>query len=120
MIAFLLLAAAAPIDRSFVLVETERPTAEITQCVETEFDRWGAADISTTYYGQRVDFRFQNMGGAVKDPTMALEVHDGAKRTLIFYGFGAFKGAVKNRWKALAKPCFPELRDTKVTKPGAN
>lgn len=119
MIAAILLAATVtlPTDRSYVLAETDKPAAEAVQCAETFFDKGGSATIEPQPYGQRVDFRYGNLGGTVKDPTMSFEVHEGDRRTLLLYGFGPYRGATKNIWKQLAKKCWPELFGAPVVKP---
>lgn len=119
MIATLMLAAPVglPTDRSYVLAETGRPAAEIVQCAEAFFDKGGSATIEQQPYGQRIDYRYGNMGGTVKEPTMSLEVHDGDKRSLLLYGFGSFRGATKNIWKQMSKKCWPELFGAAVVKP---
>lgn len=118
MIALAFLAAiSTPTDRTYVLAESERPTAELTQCAQVFFDKGGRSSIEAQPYGQRVDYRYANLGGAVKEPTMSLEIHDGEKRTLLLYGFGPFRGATKNMWRQMAKDCFPEQIDAPVVKP---
>lgn len=119
MIAAILLASAVmlPTDRSYVLAETDKPATEAVQCAEAFFDKGGTATIEQQPYGQRVDFRFGNLGGTVKEPTMSFEVHDGEKRTLLLYGFGAYRGATKNIWKQMSKKCWPELFDAQLVKP---
>lgn len=119
MIAAILLAAtvALPTDRSYVLAETDKPAAEVTQCAEAFFDKGGTATIEPQLYGQRVDFRFGNLGGTVKEPTMSFEVHEGERRTLLLYGFGTYRGATKNIWKQMAKKCWPEPFDAPLVKP---
>lgn len=118
LITFLIAATAVPpTDRSFVLVETERPTEEVVQCAEAFFDKGGTATIEPQPYGRRVDFRFGNLGGTVKEPTMSFEVHEGEKRTLLLYGFGAYRGATKNIWKQMSKKCWPELFGAPLVKP---
>lgn len=106
-----------PTDSSYVLAETDKPAAEAVQCAEAFFDKGCTATIETQPYGQRVDFRFGNLGGTVKEPTMSFEVHDGDKRTLLLYGFGTYRGATKNIWKQMAKKCWPELFDAPLVKP---
>lgn len=106
-----------PADRSYILAETARPASEVTACAEEFFDKGGSATIEQQAYGQRVDFRFGNLGGTVKEPTMSFEVHDGDKRTLLLYGFGSYRGATKNIWKQMSKKCFPDLIDAPLVKP---
>lgn len=113
----LLLAITYPIDRSYITAETDRSAAEVSACVNGAWGAQGRSDIVDTDYGRRVDFRFKNLGGTVKDPTMSLEVHDGDKRTVVLYGFGTWRGAIKNVWKQASKTCFPELKEAEVVKP---
>ena len=119
MIAAILLAAtvAPPTERSYVVAETDKPAAEVAQCAAMFFEKGGKATIEPTGYGHRVDYRFGNLGGTVKDPTMSFEVHEGEKRTLLLYGFGTWKGAAKNIWKQMSKKCWPELFDAPLMKP---
>lgn len=106
-----------PTDRSYVMAETDKPAAEVAQCAAMFFDKGGKATIEPQAYGQRVDYRFGNLGGTVKEPTMSFEVHEGEKRTLLLYGFGTWKGATKNMWKQMSKKCWPELFDAPLVKP---
>ena len=119
MILPLLLAAtvALPTDRSYVLAETDKSAAEAAQCAAMFFDKGGKATIEPTSFGQRVDYRFGNLGGTVKEPTMSFEVHEGEKRTLLLYGFSTWKGATKNMWKQMAKRCWPDLFNAPLVKP---
>lgn len=116
----LLAAAAMPTDRQYVTAQTDRSPAEVAECVFRAFDKAGAADNTATDYGRKVDYRFKNLGGAMKEPTMSLEVHNDG--TLILYGFGTWRGAARRMWRDLADSkraqCFPELRDAVVVKPG--
>jgi len=114
---FTLLAVQLPSDRSYVLAETDKPAVEVTQCAEAFFDKGGTATTEQQPYGQRVDFRFGNLGGTVKEPTMSFEVHDGDKRTLLLYGFGSYRGATKNIWKQMAKKCWPDLFNAPLVTP---
>ena len=106
-----------PADRSYILVDTERPAQEIAQCVAGYWDEGGRSDVGVTAYGFKVDFRFGNFGGAVKDPTVSMEIHatEGGN-SLLMYGFGTWRGAIKNLWKQTAKRCYPELFKVSVVK----
>jgi hypothetical protein len=122
MILLPLLAAAAavpPADRPYVMAHTDRQPAEVATCVYQAFDHAGAADNTPTDYGRKVDYRFKNLGGAVKSPTMTMEVHDDG--TLILYGFKTWKGAARSMWRDLADSkraqCFPELKEAEMVKP---
>ena len=119
MIAAILLATTVtlPTDRSYVLAETDKPAAEAAQCAAMFFEKGGKTTIEPQPYGQRVDYRFGNLGGTVKEPTMSFEVHEGQKRMLLLYGFGTWKGATKNMWKQMSKKCWPELFDAPLVKP---
>lgn len=110
------IAATPPTDRPYVMAKTDRAPGEVAVCVQTFFDHFsGKGDLTPTDYGQRVDYRYGNLGGTVDSPTMSLEVHrDG---TLILYGFKSWKGATKGVWKGAAKRCYPELRDAELVKP---
>lgn len=112
-----LLAISTPTDRSYVLAETGRPIDVTAECARMFFDKGGSSVIEPADYGQKVVYRYGNLGGTVKDPTMILEIHEGDKRGLLLYGFGGFKGATKNMWKQMSKKCFPELLDAPLVKP---
>lgn len=119
MLAFFLAAQAAvtpPSDRSYILVTTGRPAAEIVACLDRYWDEKGVSDETATDYGTKVDYRYSNLGGAVKEPTVTMEVHTGATTTLLMYGFGAWRGVIGKWWNQTAKHCFPELKDAQVTK----
>lgn len=105
-----------PTDRSYILTTTDRPMAELVRCLDVEWEDQGVSDETPTDYGTKVDFRFSNLGGAVKSPTVTMEIHEGEKRTLVMYGFKAWRGAIGNWWRQTAKKCFPELKDVPVTK----
>lgn len=106
-----------PTDRSYILIETERPTSELVACLDTYWEEKGVSDEAATDYGARVDYRYSNLGGAVKNPTVTMEIHDGEKRTLLMYGHGPYRGVVGAWWNKTAKKCFPELKDPEVVKP---
>lgn len=117
MLTILAAAMALPTDRSYVIAETDLPAAEITQCAEAFFDKGGTATIEQQPYGQRIDYRYGNMGGTVKEPTMSFEIHDGEKRTIFLYGYGVWRGATKNIWKQMAKKCWPDMIAMPLVKP---
>jgi len=117
MLAALALAISLPIDRQYILAETVRPMAEISSCVALDWENQGVATVTDTDYGQRVDYRYSNIGGAVKDPTVTLEIHEGQKRTLLLYGFGTWRGAIKGVWSHTSKKCAPETKAAPVVKP---
>lgn len=120
MLALLLAVQAAitpPTDRSYIMNTTERPMAELVSCLDVYWEDQGVSDEAIMDYGTKVDFRYSNLGGAVKNPTVTMEIHEGEKRTLLMYGFGPYRGVVGAFWKKTAKKCFPELNDPKVVKP---
>ncbi len=106
-----------PTDRSYILATTERTMAELVRCLDVEWEDEGVSDETVTAYGTKVDFRFSNLGGAVQSPSVTMEVHEGEKRTLVMYGFKAWRGAIKAFWNNTAKKCFPELNNPAVVKP---
>jgi hypothetical protein len=105
-----------PTDRSYILTTTNRPTAEIVSCLDLYWEDKGVSDEAKTDYGARVDYRYSNLGGAVKNPTVTMEIHEGDTRTLLMYGHGPYRGVVGKWWNMTAKNCFPELKDAAVTK----
>jgi hypothetical protein len=105
-----------PTDRSYILTTTERPVAELVACLDVYWEDNGVSDETSTPYGTKVDYRYSNLGGAVKEPSVTMEIHEGEKRTLLMYGFGPWRGAIGNWWKKTAKQCFPELKGAAVTK----
>jgi len=105
-----------PADRSYATASTSLQRKEIVECSLAIGDM-GQATAVDTEYGQRLDFRYKNLGGTMKEPSFSLEVHDGEQRTLLLYGFGPMRGAVKNIWKHFAKKCFPEVADVTVVRP---
>lgn len=113
----MILALSVPEARSYIMQTTDRPADEIVACVQMDWEDVGKGDVTATDYGHRVDYRYSNLGGSVKEPTLSLEVHDGPQRTLIMYGYGTWRGAIKGVWGHTAKKCFPELRKVEVIKP---
>jgi hypothetical protein len=109
-----LVAATPPTDRSYVMAHTDRAPETVAACAQGFFAGHGAADNTPADYGRRVDYRFKNLGGAVKEPTMTLEVHNDG--SLIFYGFKTFRAQAGSGWKTLSKTCFPELAGAPVVK----
>jgi hypothetical protein len=106
-----------PSDRSYILVPTDRPMVELVKCLDVFWEDKGVSDEAPTEYGTKVDYRFSNLGGAVKNPTVTMEIHEGEKRTLIMYGFKTWRGVIGKWWNITAKKCFPELKDPTVVKP---
>lgn len=105
-----------PTARSYITATTDRPATEISTCIDAYFDDVGTGDVTPTDYGQRLDFRFRNIGGSAKEPSISIELYDGEQRTLIMYGFGTWRGAIKSVWRDTAKKCFPELGSATVVK----